>query len=612
VSRRLLIAGGSALALAIAGVVALLALREPGPETIDAGETELAALAGASCPPEYEVLRAGDHSPEAVAAARRGRFAVRGETVRLEPPVDWLLNPIEARSFSHNLWKFQWLDPLLYAYRTEGDVAALERALALVLDFARANPPDGEPVDGNVWDDKRTGDRGPYLAYVMRAAECEGLLDDGERELLLETMGRHLETLTDPALYKPTNHGLFADLALTMLALQLDFLPEAEEWGALGRARFERTLREGTAGEEALWLEHSAGYQILVTRALTRFLEVPGNETPGLVELRRDMQDVVGWLRMPDGKIPQFGDSDLKRVPPFADKRAGNDVGVLELAESGLAVAKRDDGYLSVLASYFSDAHKHADALSFDLFDRDRRVITDTGLFHKDKDENFAFAHATRAHSVLVVDGEEFPRDGSGTYGSGIVQTGKGRGMVAILGTNPAVAEQDVEHERLFLYDPGRFLVVVDRLAAEGEHRYARFLHFDPAIEVRPERVPGPANGLRLRAPGFRGAVRSDGGGDERIELARGERNPLRGMTSPSFRRWVPRWSARLRSEGGSLDHLTTITLDGPPLQARLESWDETGIWIEIRRGRRPIERVHVHEPDGSEGDFRIDVRRNL
>jgi hypothetical protein len=609
--------------LALGGVLVVAALAGSGPagcggsdseqiEPIELADGEVEALVAAPCPPRYEVLRGATHPDAVVAAAKRGRFAINNERVTLRPPIDWNYNPIEARSFAHTLFKFQWIDPLLDAYRSRGDVGALRQARDLVLDFARANPPEGEPVHENIWDDKRTGDRGPYLAFVLRAAECEGLLDDAERELLLKLMVRHANTLTDPDGYKPTNHGLFVDLGLTLLARQLDVLPESEQWAELGRERFAGTLLDRVVADEGFWLEHSAGYQILISRTLARFLEVPGNETPELADLLRRMQDVVGWLRAPDGHIPQLGDSDLKRVPKFADVRARDDRGILDLRESGLAIAKGEvpgrgpgrEGYLAVMASYFSDAHKHADALTFDLHDRGRRLITDTGLYHKDKDENFAFAHATRAHSVLVVDGEEFPRDGTGTYGSGITRTGKGHGFMAILGENPAVADQGVEHRRLFVYEPGRVLVIVDRVRSDERHRYARFLQFAPGVEVRKR-----GRGLVLGAPGFVGAVTTNAAGGERIQLAEGEPNPLRGMTSPSFRRWVPRTTARLRSEGTDLDLITTMTLDGRPLRTELQSWDEGRIRLNLLAGDEVYRRLEV--ADGPDDDFEIGfVRR--
>ena len=406
--------------------------------------------------------------------------------------------------------------------------------------------------------------------------------------------------LTDPEIYKPTNHGLFVDLGLTLLARQLDSQPGAQEWGDLGRERFAETLNATIVPDEGFWLEHSAGYQILLARTVQRFLQVPGNESDELAGILTRMQDVVGWLKEPDGKIPQFGDSDLKNVPPFGVQRARDDNGVLELDQSGLAIVKSPGAYLGVMASYFSDKHKHADALTFDLFDRGRRLITDTGLYAKDKDDNFAFAHATRAHSVLTVDGEEFPRDGSGTYGSGIEQTGKGRGIYAILGDNPGVADQGVDHQRLFVYEPHRYLVIVDKLEADAEHRYARFLQFAPGVDVKPA-VPF---GLALSAPGFEGAVTTNGVGGERIELAKGERDPLRGLTSPSFRRWVPRTTARLRSKGADLD---SDHDDDPGRRQAVEGEGcapgRRRIRLDLLRGDRAYRRLLITEQDD---DFRI------
>jgi len=584
-------------ALAVLGIAYLVVTAEPNPKDVDVSADEIDALETASCPPEYDVLRAGKHGAAEVARAQAGEFTINGEQVELEPPVEWTQNPQDARSFSHNLFKFQWIDPLIYAYRTDGDVEALQRATDLVLDFARANPPDGDPVDPDIWDDKRTGDRGPYLAYIMRAAQCEGLLDADERELFLALMERHINVLTNPVTYKQTNHGLFVDLGLTLLAQQLDSQPDAEEWGDLGRERFAETMNATIVPDEGFWLEHSAGYQILLARTVQRFLQVPGNESPELQALLKRMQDVVGWLREPDGKIPQFGDSDLKTVPAFGVRRARDDKGILDLDESGLAIVKSPGAYLGVMASYFSDKHKHADALTFDLFDQGRRLITDTGLYAKDKDDNFAFAHATRAHSVLVVDGEEFPRDGSGTYGSGIEQTGKGHGIYAILGTNPATEAQGVEHQRLFVYQPHHYLVIVDRLEADEEHRYARFLQFAPGVKVSKNEA---GDGLELSAPGFKGAVRTNGAGRERIELAKGEMDPLRGLTSPSFRKWVPRTTARLRSKGSNLSQVTTMTLAGRPIDGNLLAWkpDDDGIEIELTRAGKPYRVLTVTSDD--------------
>ena len=179
-SRRRLVLGGVVLAVVGAALVAVLLGGED--QTVELAVGDADTLEAAACPPAYDVLRAGRFTAAEIEAAKGGNFAINGEGVELEPAVDWTINPEGSRAFVHTLYKFQWIAPLLYAYRGQGDLEALEQARDLVLDFADANPPDGDPVDPDVWDDKRTGDRGPYLAYVMRAAECEGLLEPEQRE----------------------------------------------------------------------------------------------------------------------------------------------------------------------------------------------------------------------------------------------------------------------------------------------------------------------------------------------------------------------------------------------------------------------------------------------
>ncbi len=254
--------------------------------------------------------------------AERGRFVINGKTVTLQPPVDWTMNPQHARSFAHNLFKFQWIDPLIYAYRTDGDVEALQQATDLVLDFARANPPDGDPVDPDIWDDKRTGDRGPYLAYIMRAAQCEGLLDSSERSLLLALMQRHVNVLTYPATVqadqpRPVRRPR-PDAARppARLAARLRGVGRPRPRALRGDPRRQRSSPTRGSGSSTRPATRSSS-----ARTLQRFLQVPGNESPELAAILRRMQDVVGWLREPDGKIPQWGDSDLKTVPTFGVKR---------------------------------------------------------------------------------------------------------------------------------------------------------------------------------------------------------------------------------------------------------------------------------------------------
>ena len=78
------------------------------------------------------------------------------------------------------------------------------------------------------------------------------------------------------------------------------------------------------------------------------------------------------------------------------------------------------------MAGFHNGSHKHADELSFELYDRDTRVITGPGKYGFDRDERRDYVLSNAAHSVLTVDKKPWPRDGSAAYGSAIIASGEG------------------------------------------------------------------------------------------------------------------------------------------------------------------------------------------
>jgi Heparinase II/III-like protein len=286
---------------------------------------------------------------------------------------------------------------------------------------------------------------------------------------------------------------------------------------------------------------------------------------------------------MPDGRLPQFGHTDAAPAPAYARRLGRDDRGLYPLLESGLAVVKEPGAYLSVLASFHSTAHKQADELSFDLYDRGLRIASDTGLYHKDRDRYFEFASSPAAHSTLTVDGQGFGLDEDSAYGSGLIATGEGDGWYAILGRNPLLREQGVAHTRLFLYRPGEALIVADRLRSDEKHTYRRHFQLGPSVGVRPltvAHVPRAYPTLLLRAPGFEGSL--DSGGE--AELSRGERDPLRGYVFPGFREKVPRWTATFETRADDANYVAAFDLYGTTLRARVLSFEPDHIRLRMAR----------------------------
>jgi hypothetical protein len=526
------------------------------------------ALLHAPCPEPVGLLTSTP-SKRKLAQARRGVFPIFDVPTHVAPPVDWHRDPIRSHRWRETFLKLRWLHPLLYAYR-QGDRAALRQALAIALDWVQANPHHAPTTPFESWTNKVVGDRAPYLAYITRAAACEGMLDREQARALLESIRRHGGYLARLSTFSPTNHGLFVDTGLEVITRYLPFIGPARRWDHLARREFEQTLSHRLA--EGMWLEHSSAYQFLVIDSLEHFIADLGGGDATLERQLARMKLAAAWFVEPDGQIAQFGDSDRDQVPGWANDRASKLNGLKVYPRAGFAFVRapgpggEGSGYLAVASDFHNTTHKHADDLSFELYDRGHRIVDDTGLYQKDPGPERTFVLSAAAHSVLTVDGREFPvLDESAAYGSGIVATGQGAGWYGIEARNPLVRRQGVEHHRLFLYRPGVALIVLDRLRSTTSHRYTRHFQLGQDLDI----TDADASTLALRAGGLQGRLYDAPAPTPAVRTeARGQSEPLSGWTSPSFRVFRPRWSIALTSRAADSSRVATFALDRRGLRA--------------------------------------------
>lgn len=579
-------------ALAIASVIGAAFTGE----ALAATPAEAAALRAQPCP-TYIPLRNGSFSSAELAKARSGEFEVMNtRPAKLVPPVNWRQDPYRARSWTHYLHAFRWLDPLLYLYATRGDRGALTQARNLVLDWIRANPRGGAGVSPDAWRDKATGERAASIAYVARAAACEGLLRLGEAPALIDAIRAHARFLAAPENHNQHNHALFVDLGLAVTGEYFVFLRGAPSWVRLARDRFLATMRRGLKIGEWLWLEHSSTYQLVAIRLLERFIGAIGGDRQ-LEALADRMRATARWLVMPNGRIAPLGDSNETVAPSWATSATGMRV----MPRSGLAVVSKRGGYLAITAGFHDHAHKQADDLGFHLYDRGLGVVTDTGLFHYDLDRWRAFSASSAAHSVLTVDGQSFPYwDTDLAYGSGILAAGRGNGWYAVLARNPIVRSQRVRHRRLFLYQPGRALLVLDRVRSRHSHSYRRYFQLGPQVDIA-----SGQRGVSLRAPGFRGKL-VDTAKRSRRSAIRGRYNPPAGWSFNGFRVRKQRWTVEYGSRARKANYLAAFGLRGG-VRARLAKGDDgTRIAVSGQAVKRSVLEVDRHK-----GRLKVRVHRS-
>ena len=492
--------------------------------------------------PHYAVIGARRQNTKETSLSRHGEFIVFpsiGKASRLRPPIDWNEDPFRSRSWQAQLHTLRFLDVLFSRYRSKDDLPALRFACDIALDWISANKRESSQTSKMAWFDKVVGDRAPFIGYLFRAAVYEKILSDSETERLFESSLDHIEYLLDDSQYvNVSNHGLSQDIGLVVTCDYLDFLSEAAAWRRKGIDRFVETLSRHVATGEGVYLEHSPAYQWLVVGLVRRFRQLAAVEDDRLHLLLDALERASGWLVLPDGRTPPMGDSDLVPAPPWAKELAQQTMGMRVFPRAGIASVRSGTSMLLVTSGYHSHVHKHADELSFCLFEAGQLVLAEGGKYGYD-DEDIArqYALSSAAHNVLVVDRKPFSiRDGP-PYGGAIQRAGQAHGWYAVEGCNPLLKSHGVSHCRLFAYRPGDVLIIADFVEAPSTHQYTRLFHFAPGVDVT--RRANNAVGFSIgRATGV---LRDASGTDSKLELdiAFGQTDPvLSGWCFPQYRDW--------------------------------------------------------------------------
>lgn len=550
----------SGVAVLLAASLALaLAAPEPARAVSKIPKGAVQKLRKQPCPPKYAVRVARPADADEIQAAKRGNFNIEGVDVHFKRHMNWQYNPQGSLAFQARLHDLRFLDILFYAYRENGDKKALRVAKSIVVDWVKNNPLK-RPTTARTWFDKVAGDRAAYIAYATRAASCEGMLKTPKlARTLLGSVEQHIRFLGKRDLYSNTNRGLFMDLGLIFSGRQMRFLPGATKARNRGERRFVGNVQAHVIPGEGMWLEHSSTYQFLTISAIERYVEVIADKKPFLDEILPTMKDTAAWMTMPDQLTLQNGDAYQDKADRFAQAINRTQQGIRVLGGSGVAFVKpsKKKNYLSFLANYHSEIHRHSDDLSFDLYENGHRIVSDSGIPDKDFGTPYLYAISSPAHSVVTVDGQDFPRDREHAYGSGMLASGQGAGWYALLATNPTVQAQGVTHERLLLYKPGSALVVADSLRSSSQHTYESYFQFGPEFGLQETDA-----GVRLFDGPDQVQVFNESTVPLQREVARGQDDPLLGYVWEDFRDRDPRWVETTTARGSDVDNVTTLSFD--------------------------------------------------
>ena len=359
------------------------------------------------------------------------------------------------------------------------------RLAVIFADWLAANPrASSEHPHRYAWHDHAAAGRIVVLAFTLREGVRRGLLDSKLAEALAAGVLEHVRYLLAEENYAAHyNHGFASDAALALAARSLAVWPEADTWASVSTGRFVAILGHMIDGEEAIHLEHSPYYHLIIQGALARFAQAADLfKGLDLTDLIRRMEASTAWLVAPDGCLPPVGDAPFGQRPPARAAASETLSGMRVFTRAGYAVVRLGGSGLFVTAAHHPTAHKHSDDGSFCLYEDGRALVLDAGdPGHDYESERRRYGTSPAAHATICVDGFDWAR-GAPAYGSGIVAAAERDGVYAILVRNPVATSAGGSARRALVYAPGRFLLVADEVEAGPECELARSIPVAPGL----------------------------------------------------------------------------------------------------------------------------------
>jgi len=298
----------------------------------------------------------------------------------------------------------------LSAYKETRREEFFRAARDMILEWAKYEQSAWLPR-GLLWNDHAIAERMLVLAEFWRLYRRRADFDPMAARAVLQLAARYGAVLAEPSHFTfATNHGVIQNLALWHFCLAFPNLANVESYKRLALERLDDQLKF-YVNDEGVVLEHSPGYHKYGLRFLSRafsymnLLEIPVSAS--LMDKYHKAKDFYAQLRLPEGQLPGFGDTQWNpdpQGPLIAEFDAGGSLHRLtyrndwkpRLEESiypvagysvwwgGLEQWPNEEALSQTVVtwSHFLDhAHKHADEMSVWLWAQGQRWLANVGYW---------------------------------------------------------------------------------------------------------------------------------------------------------------------------------------------------------------------------------------
>ena len=292
----------------------------------------------------------------------------------------------QANSSIMWLFSLAWIGRLLSTFQQRNDGDALRLAeVGLESFLTYSSRPDNQLSIGKIPSaDHSAATRVRVLIKFIQVMRGRQDIDYALLERICDCLKYWSGWLAEPNNYKKNNHGLMGSIALLHSAIQFGTAPYASAYLDVATNRIIE-LGKSSFDRDGLCNENSVGYHnfnLHCYRGLLEFCKhyrLSATLVTFLEDLTLRATNALAFCVWQDGSIPPIGDSAVYRV----DIASRNEPRCFY--ESGFAVVKNDDLYLSILCGAPSEIHKQVDDSSMTLRFLNRDILVDGGSYLYDR-----------------------------------------------------------------------------------------------------------------------------------------------------------------------------------------------------------------------------------
>jgi len=469
-----------------------------------------------------------------------------------------------------HMHSLHYLLPLLRYGVRSGDTAMVDRFYFLIKDWLDDNPPGG-PTSRYAW--------GPpiYEGFRAQVLVCAAAGPRGGQQWLLRGLVRHGQVMSDPRRYEGVNN---ASLHQSMGLYALGETMKRPTWRATAISRESSLavkLIQADGSDEEGALEYAVNDYRWFGQAAAR-LRRGGDQVPADLMRYTAMPSFIAQATRPDGKIEALGDTTPAAL--VASRWAGTAAeyaatggasgtaptstfaayaGGYVFGRSGWGTTRplADETFYSVRGGR-ATPHAHDDSGAVTLYAHGSPLLLDTGKWRYTYGTTRSFVVSRAAHNAVLVNGVQRTRLRPEMTTAAV--NGLDITTVVDRGYSGVTLTRTVAYDRA-----DDTLVVWDRLSSPSKSVTASQqwgLGRDRAVDLS-------GDVAHTSGPGANVSVLFTSGGAP-LDVAKGQKSPLRGWNSIAYGELSPSPSLRATQKGTELSWLTVIAprADGVPASA--------------------------------------------